>query len=79
MFPASPVSVEVLVDGVAMGTVAADRARPDLARAGKGDGRHGFVWEVPQSLRNGKPRRVTVRFAGTTDPLAGKRLTLRCK
>ena len=79
MFPTSPISVEVLVDGVPMGTVAADRARPDLASAGKGDGRHGFVWEVPPSLRNGKPRRVTVRFAGTTDPLAGKRLTLRCK
>jgi hypothetical protein len=76
MYPDAPISVEVLVDGVAMGTVAADLARPDLV--GKGDGRHGFAWPVPAAVRNGKARRVTVRFAGTADPLAGKPITLRC-
>ena len=79
MFPDQPISVEVLVDGVPAGTVAADRLRPELVAAGKGDGRHGFAWPVPASVRNGKARRVTVRFAGTTDPLAGKPLTLTCR
>jgi hypothetical protein len=79
MFPSSPIGVEVLVDGVPAGTVPANELRTDLLASGKGDGRHGFTWPVPASVRNGKPRRITVRFAESTDPLAGKRRTITCK
>jgi hypothetical protein len=79
MFPDSPISVEVLVDGVPAGTVPASELRTDLLASGKGDGRHGFTWPVPASLRNGKPRRITVRIAESTDPLAGKRRTITCR
>ena len=41
--PASPVELEVLVDGEIVGTVLANRYRPDLDRAGLADGRCAFV------------------------------------
>jgi hypothetical protein len=40
--PADPVEVEIRVDGKAVATVRADRFRPDLAKAGLSEGRHGF-------------------------------------
>ena len=38
----------------------ADLVRPDLARGGRGDGRHGFVLRLPQALLDGQPRRVRI-------------------
>lgn len=40
----------VEVDGIAVGTGIADRYREDLAQAGIGDGRHGFVYILPMSV-----------------------------
>jgi hypothetical protein len=80
LFPNSPISVDVLVDGVYFQTIPADRLRPELTTAGKGDGRHGFVWPIPAALKNGRPHRITVRFAESeaTDTLQGKRQTITC-
>ncbi|HET9212025.1 MAG TPA: hypothetical protein VFR03_16590 [Thermoanaerobaculia bacterium] len=81
MFPKSPVSVEVLVDGVYKATVPANVFRQDQVTAGHGDGRHGFSWPVPASLKDGKRHRITVRFAesDSTDLLAGKPVTINCR
>jgi len=78
-FPNTPISVDVLVDGVYRETVPADRLRSDLAS--RGDGRHGFVWPIPAALKNGRPHRITVRFAESeaTDMLSGKRQTITCQ
>jgi hypothetical protein len=81
MFPSSPVSVDVLADGVFQQTIPAKRFRQDLVTAGRGDGRHGFVWPIPAALRDGRPHRITVRFSGSdaTDLLPGKKPTINCR
>jgi len=81
MFPTTPISVDVLVDGVFRETVPANQFRPDLVTAGRGDGRHGFVWPIPAALKNGRQHRITARFseAESTDMLAGKRQTINCR
>jgi hypothetical protein len=80
MFPKTPTSVEVLVDGVYKQTIPANIFRQDLVAAGRGDGRHGFSWPVPAALKNGKRHNVTVRFAESdpTDLLPGK-FTINCR
>src|SRR6185295_16675358 len=81
MFPNTPTSVDVLVDGVYKATIPANRFRQDLVTAGRGDGRHGFAWPIPAELKNGKKHRITVRFseAEPTDMLAGKQQTINCR
>ncbi|MFL6262891.1 MAG: hypothetical protein ACJ76Y_24600 [Thermoanaerobaculia bacterium] len=81
MFPKTPTSVEVLVDGVYKQTIPANVFRQDLVTAGRGDGRHGFSWPIPATLKDGKKHRITVRFAESdpTDLLAGKQFTINCR
>ena len=78
-FPSTPISVDVLVDGVYRETVPADRLRPDLANLG--DGRHGFAWPLPAVLKDGRQHRFTVRFAESdpTDLLPGKVKAITCR
>ncbi len=79
MFPNTPTSVDVLVDGVYKATIPANRLRPDLT--GKGDGRHGFAWTIPAELKNGKKHQITIRFSESdpADMLAGKKQTINCR
>jgi len=51
------VLLEVLLDGEVVSTVLACETRADVARAGKGPGRCGFVVRAPGA----KPGRVAVR------------------
>ena len=48
--PGRPVQVEIRCAGATLGRVPADRLRADLARAGVGDGRHGFEWRPVEPL-----------------------------
>ena len=50
MQPSSRASVTIAVDGHVIGTIRADGARPDLLKAGIGDGSHGFSFALPSSL-----------------------------
>jgi len=81
MFPSTPISVDVLADNAYLGTIPANQLRQDLVNSGRGDGRHGFVWPVPAALKNGRPHRITVRYAESelTDLLAGKKQTITCR
>jgi hypothetical protein len=45
-----PVPVEVVVDGVVLGSTLANHYRADLATAGYGDGRHGIEFRFPVPL-----------------------------
>jgi hypothetical protein len=42
--------IRVVVDGELVGETVADQMRPTLAKAGVGDGRHGFLVELPAHL-----------------------------
>jgi hypothetical protein len=68
--PATPVRVDIYADETLLATVAADQARDGLREAGVGDGRHGFSFPVPDSLKDGKAHAVRVEVAGTGHPLA---------
>lgn len=50
MQPQSRASVTVAADGLVIGTIRADGTRPDLLKAGIGDGSHGFSFALPSSL-----------------------------
>lgn len=58
---ASPVDVELFVDGRLVGRARADAHRDDLEREGLGDGRHGFAIEMPAALRDGRHHHMEVR------------------
>ncbi len=48
--PGVPISVTVAIDGQVVGTTRATQMRPDLAKAGIGDGAHGFSFALPASM-----------------------------
>src|SRR5262249_17896650 len=48
--PAATVHVDIDDGEVLLATVAGDMFRPDLLEAGKGNGRHGFVYPFPPGL-----------------------------
>jgi hypothetical protein len=59
------VNVDIYDGDTLLATVAADQFRQDLATAGKGDGRHGFVYTVPTSLKDGRPHAIRLTISGT--------------
>jgi O-antigen biosynthesis protein len=66
-----PVPVEVVVDGVVLGTALANRYRADLATAGYGHGRHGFEFRFPAPLASNRPHMFVARRATDRAPLTG--------
>jgi Macrocin-O-methyltransferase (TylF) len=69
--PDSPLEVAILDGDRPLATVTADRFRPDLLRAGKGNGRHGFIYPIPAELIDGCKHLVVVRIASTNVDLSG--------
>jgi SAM-dependent methyltransferase len=84
-----PVSLEIAVDGAALGRVMASLYREDLKQAGIGDGHHAFEYRVPPLVRERGSYTITVRDTetrqelgqsplivneGRENPLAGRRL-----
>jgi hypothetical protein len=69
--PAITVAVEVHVDRRQLAVVPATVLRSDLAVARVGDGRHGFIWPVPDGLSDDKPHEFACRIAGTPVWLEG--------
>lgn len=70
--PAQRLVVEVLADGVPVAQTTADRFRPDLAEAGKSDGRCSFSLPVPLALLDGRLHAVAVRIQGSSVVLPAK-------
>lgn len=64
--PARRARLEILADGLPVGTLVAELERPDLSKVGIGDGRYGYSWRLPLSFLStpGKAT-VTVREAKT--------------
>ena len=59
--PAKALDIEVYDGDTRLLSGKADVAREDLAKAGIGDGRHGFRLPMPTELKDGKPHRIAVR------------------
>jgi glycosyltransferase involved in cell wall biosynthesis len=63
--------VHVLDNGVHLGTIVADRFRKDLAAAGLGSGKHGFIFMVPGGLAPDKSHFIQVQRACDGHALPG--------
>jgi hypothetical protein len=74
--PNAAVSVDIFDGDDLLATVRADLYRQDLVNAGKGDGRHGFIYPVPETLRDGRTHRIRVRVTGTRTNLHGTPQTM---
>jgi membrane protein involved in D-alanine export len=74
------VSVDVaLYDGSTLLTkISANLYRRDLEGAGKGNGRHGYSFTVPDSLRDGRPHLITAKIADGSFELKNSPKTLQC-
>lgn len=67
--PGERVALTLHIDGLAVGTVMADRYRADLQASGVGDGRHSFEVRLPRGLS-----RTTARVVGVTRAADGLEL-----
>jgi len=59
------IAVDIYADAARLATVAARLFRPELQVAGKGNGRHAFVYPLSDRLRDGQPHTIRVKIAGT--------------
>jgi hypothetical protein len=67
--PDTPLRVDIYLDDLMLASVLADRFRPDLLQAGKGNGGHGFVYPLPAHLLGTAPQQIRVTISGTGVPL----------
>jgi SAM-dependent methyltransferase len=76
--PGSPVKLDVYDGDRFLATVLADAFRQDLLDAGKGNGKHGFSYTIPYSLRDGKVHAIRVKDSGTGIELLRSGTTVYC-
>ena len=75
--PGEPVTIVVTDNGAVIGRVVADRFRPDLKRAGFGDGCHGFAYAVPGGLAAGVQHRLALFSEADWAPLLSVPIVLK--
>lgn len=63
--PDEPIKVDIYDGGTLIDTVNAEHFRQDLLNAGKGNGKHYFIWPTSIQLKDGKPHTIALKFAGT--------------
>ncbi len=81
--PNTPLTIEFLVGSTLesaklVGTTVASLFRQDLKDSGKGNGSHGYRWDVPEELKNNQTYSIWARVQGTTYLLKGSPKTLTC-
>lgn len=64
-----PISVDIIVDGDIIGTVACTDFRKDLEAAGYADGNCGFSFPLPLFMLDGKTHSIAICYAGTQSRL----------
>jgi hypothetical protein len=76
--PDTPIAVDLYDGERLLVTVMADRPRKDLARARKGDGWHGFVFDTPASLKDAMTHQIHAKIGGTNMELNKSPQALAC-
>ncbi len=69
--PTEPVQVDISMDGQIIGRVTAGDFRDDLLDKEYGNGRHGFHFKLPSSIRDGKEHWVVPVVVGTSREIHG--------
>lgn len=67
--PGARTEIDVFLGERPLGSTIADRYRDDLMTAGMGDGRHAFVFALPDEARDAPAAAIGVFFRGTRIPL----------
>ncbi|WP_170299090.1 putative Ig domain-containing protein [Larkinella terrae] len=73
------VSVEILDGSTVIGTLLAGDFRQDLLDAGKGNGKHGFRFTIPESIKDGLSHTLSARVAGSSFILKDSPKALICE
>jgi hypothetical protein len=76
--PNSPIRLDIYDGNTRLTTTAAWQFRKDLLEARIGNGRHGFTYNVPSPLKDGRSHTIHVRISGTNRELQGSPVTLIC-
>ncbi|MFD1143977.1 putative Ig domain-containing protein [Larkinella insperata] len=76
--PNTPITVEFVDGNTVIGRIDATIFRQDLQSAGKGNGIHGYAFEVPTSLRDGQAHSISGRVPGSNYILQWSPKTLTC-
>ena len=68
--PDESISVDIYDGTTLLATIPADRFRQGLLDKKKGNGRHGFAYKVPATLRDGQPHTIHVKISGAEKELS---------
>jgi hypothetical protein len=63
--PDTPIEVDIYDGKSLLGKTSADRFRKDLVENGKGNGRHGFLFPTPASLKDGRQHSIRAMISGS--------------
>lgn len=77
--PTTPITVDIYDGSTKIGSATANGFRQDLLNAGIGDGRHGFGFSLPASVRNGAAHSIEVRYGGTGSKLGTSPRSIDCR
>jgi hypothetical protein len=69
--PDTPIKVDIFDGDKKVTTVTADEFRQDLLDAKIGNGKHGFTYAIPDSLKDGKSHSIQAKISGTNQELDG--------
>jgi len=68
--PSTPISVDIYEADTFVARVEANQFRQDLLNAGKGNGYHGFFYNIPPAMwKDGNVHQINVRFANSSSNL----------
>jgi len=76
--PDQTIYVDIYDGGTLIGTVPADRFRRDLFDAGWPNPNHGFLFQIPASVKNGKIHSIYAKFSGTFLDIPGSPKEIAC-
>ncbi len=76
--PNSALTVELFEGSTVYATATANTYRGDLKNLGYGTGNYGFSFTVPETLKNGQPRQLSVRIKDVNYTLTGSPKTINC-
>ncbi|GAB3937734.1 Kelch repeat-containing protein [Larkinella terrae] len=75
----SAISVDILDGPNVIATIPADVFRQDLLSAGKGNGKHAFIFSIPESVKNNLPHYLSARVANGSFILKDSPKALICQ
>ncbi|NBV87074.1 MAG: hypothetical protein EBS01_12620, partial [Verrucomicrobia bacterium] len=73
------IQVDLYVDEQWIQRLPANIQRDDLKERGFGSGKHGFRFELPWWVRDGRPHLIEVRDTRNNEPLDGSAQTVECE